>query len=105
MIISFGYLHMLRNFRAYFKEDINKIIFIYTSLQVFLIFTYNSPWIFHEFPRYSLMILPFIIFSLKEYLPSNKIVIFILIVLSATLNAFSAVGYKNYINYITNAFF
>ena len=105
MIISFGYLHMLRNFRPYFKEDINKIIFIFTSLQVFLIFTYNSPWIFHEFPRYSLMILPFIIFSLKDYLPSNKIVIFILIVLSATFNAFSAVGYKNYINYITNAFF
>lgn len=104
MIVSFGYLHMLKDIKRYFKNDIYKVVFIFTSLQVFLTFTYNSPWIFHEFPRYTLMILPFIIFSLKDYLPTNKMLIFVLIFLSATFNAFSAVGYKNYIIFLTKFF-
>jgi hypothetical protein len=104
VITSFGYLHMFKDSKHYFKTDIYKIVFIFTSLQFFLIFTYNSPWIFHEFPRYSLMILPFVIFSLKDYLPANKMLIFVLIIMSATFNAFSAVGYKNYIIFLKEFF-
>jgi hypothetical protein len=95
---------MFKDSKHYFKTDIYKIVFIFTSLQLFLIFTYNSPWIFHEFPRYSLMILPFVIFSLKDYLPANKMLIFVLIIMSATFNAFSAVGYKNYIIFLKEFF-
>ncbi len=104
IIISFGYFCMLRNSSLYFRDDIYKIVFIFSSLQIFLILTYNSPWIFHEFPRYSIMILPFIIFSLKKYLPTNKTIILTLIILSATFNAFSAVGYKNYIIFLKEFF-
>ena len=100
-----GYLIMLKRFKEYFNDDIYKVIFIFTSLQIFLIFTYNSPWVIHEFPRYSIMILPFLIFSFKDYLPKNELLIFIFIVLSATFNGFSAVGYKNYINFLANIFF
>tara|TARA_B100001059_G_C17837037_1_gene588932 strand:+ start:3856 stop:4974 length:1119 start_codon:yes stop_codon:yes gene_type:complete len=105
IIIIIGYFLMLKKSKIYFEEDIYKIVFIFTSIQIFLIFTYNSPWIFHEFPRYTIMILPFIIFSLKNYLPSNKTLILSLIVLSAIFNAFSAVGFKNYIILIKNNFF
>ena len=104
MLIIIGYFFMIKKSKIYFKEDVYKIVFIFTSIQIFLIFTYNSPWIFHEFPRYSIMILPFIIFSLKEYLPTNKTIILTLIILSATFNAFSAVGYKNYIIFLKEFF-
>jgi hypothetical protein len=50
------------------------------------------------------MILPFVIFALKDYLPANKMLIFALIIMSATFNAFSAVGYKNYIIFLKEFF-
>ena len=51
----------------------------------------------HDFTFYN--------FFIKKYLPTNKTIILALIILSATFNAFSAVGYKNYINFIVNTFF
>lgn len=59
------------------------------------LYTYNPPgWARTSFPRYALPMLPFALFFLRRYIPTNRKVVWALAVITPSLAAASAVGIR-----------
>ena len=69
---------------------------IFAVTYVSFLFTYNSPhWIRGSFPRYSIAVLPLVLWALITWLPKDRRLLWGLAVISPVLAACSAIGIKN----------
>lgn len=77
-----------KNFAVFKEVSQPEVVFVILYL-VFLV-SYNSSWAWQEFPRFVIPLLPYILLSLKEWLPNDRRLIWISGIVSAALAAFSA---------------
>ncbi len=90
-----GLLAMCRkDFRAYFHEYRAEGIFAF--LYIAFLFTYNSQaWARADIVRFAIPALPFVLLSLRDWIPRQRVVVYSLGILCAGLAAFSAIGIRN----------
>lgn len=100
----FSIFILLKNYKKNFSNDLISIISIYTLFYFLLLIHYNSYWVYIEYPRFLLPILPFSIFFIGKYLPNKKFVQLTLIIFSSIFFGISAVGVKRYIEFCLNLF-
>jgi hypothetical protein len=73
--------------------------FLFAFLYIAFLFTYNSQrWAGTEFPRFAIPVIPFLLLSLREWIPKPRAVLYSLSVISPVLAASSALGINNVIH-------
>ncbi len=80
-------------FQHYAKIHTAEACFVF--LYCLALYTYNAPgWSRSQFPRFALPMLPWALFFLKRYVPTNRKVVWALAVITPSLAAASAVGIR-----------
>ena len=83
-----------RAFREYVREHLVEGLFAF--FYIAFLFTYNSlHWARAEFPRFALPALPFVLLSLRRWIPRSQVLLYSLAVVSGVLAACSAIGIRN----------
>jgi hypothetical protein len=90
-----GAMAMLREeFRAYSREHMPEAVF--ALLYIAFLFTYNSQaWARADIVRFAIPALPFVLLSLRDWIPRQRALVYSLGILCAGLAAFSAIGIRN----------
>jgi hypothetical protein len=80
-------------FQDYAKNHTAEACFV--LLYCLALYTYDAPgWSRSNFPRFALPMLPFALFFLRRYVPTNRKVMWALAVIAPSLAAASAVGIR-----------
>lgn len=90
-----GAVAMFRNdFRTYSREHLAEAIF--ALLYIAFLFTYNSQtWARADIVRFAIPVLPFVLLSLRDWIPRQRAIVYGMGILCAGLAAFSAIGVPN----------
>jgi len=93
--ILVGLVAMCRkDFRPYFREYRAEGIF--ALLYITFLFTYNSQaWARADVVRFAIPVLPFVLLSLRDWIPRQRVIVYSLGILCAGLAACSAIGIRN----------
>ena len=109
LVLSFGWILLVlagiaamiatKPFREYAKSRPVEVIF--AAAYILAIFSYNSPyWARGTFPRFSIPIIPFVLFSLQRWIPKSRALLWGLGVVSPVLAAASALGIRNVLPFL-----
>jgi hypothetical protein len=80
-------------FQHYVKNHTAEACFV--LVYCLALYTYHAPgWSRSDFPRFAIPVLPWILFFLRRYLPTNQKVLWALAVIAPCLAAASAVGIR-----------
>jgi hypothetical protein len=83
-----------KGFRPYFREHRTECLFAF--LYIAFLFTYNSArWARVEFVRFAIPALPFVLISLRGWIPKSRALLYGLGALCSVLAACSAIGIRN----------
>jgi hypothetical protein len=95
LFVAIGALLMTRErYRQYFREHQPECLF--GLLYIALLFTYNSSrWAINEFVRFAIPALPFVLVSLRDWIPKSRIVLYGLGMLFAFIAASWIVHMRN----------
>ena len=70
-----GFVTMVRSRRFRAHAYHHPVEAVYVAMTLAFYFTYNSPFGFQAFPRYTLTILPLVYFALIPWLPRHRAVV------------------------------
>lgn len=88
-----------KQFRDYIREHPSEAWF--ALLYIAFIFSYNSStWARAEIVRFAIPAVPFVLFSLSDWIPKSRRVMYGVAVVSAALAACSAIGIKNVFHFL-----
>jgi hypothetical protein len=95
ILVSIGAAMMAqKSFRKYAGEHLAEALFAF--LYIAFLFTYSSSqWARAEFVRFAIPILPFVLVSLRKWIPKSRIALYSLASASSALAACSAIGIRN----------
>jgi hypothetical protein len=104
LVLTFGWIFLVvaaivamiwrKDFRDYARSHPVEILFAVPYL--WCLFSYNYPlWARGSFPRFSIPILPFVLFALYRWIPKDRRVLWAVGVASSLLAAASAIGVHN----------
>lgn len=103
-----GVLAMFRStgFRRFAREHAMETIF--AAIYLLFLFSYNSPrWVWAEFPRFVIPVIPFLLLALNDWLPKHRAVLWSAGAVSALLAAASAINarhaWQEFVRLIGNA--
>jgi len=72
---------------------------LFASLYTLFLISYNYPYIAGHFPRYLLPVVPILLYSLRDWIPRVRPLLWAGAVLSALLSAAARVGFENLIRF------
>jgi hypothetical protein len=91
-----GFLVILLSRQCRLAWSLRSVELIFALSYLAFLYTYNSPrWIVGSFPRYSIPVLPLILWALIDWLPKDRRVLWGLAAVSPVLAACSAIGIRN----------
>jgi hypothetical protein len=95
IFVATGALAMARKaFRQYAREHLPEALFAF--LYIAFIFSYNaSAWALADIVRFAIPALPFVLLSLRDWMPRSRVLLFSLAAVSSALAACSAIGIRN----------
>ncbi len=103
-----GILAMFRSmgFRRFAREHAMEAVF--AAIYLLFLFSYNSPrWVWAEFPRFVIPVVPFLLIALNDWLPKHRALLWSAGTVSALLAAASAINarhaWQEFVKLIGNA--
>jgi hypothetical protein len=99
LLVLVAIVAMLRTqaFRAYSREHLPEIVF--AAPYLLSLYCYNYPmWARGDFPRFAIPIIPFVLVALRQWLPTDRRLLWVLAPATAVLAASSAIGIRNVVH-------
>jgi len=95
LFVLAGFLVLVLSQRCREYWRIHQLEMIFATSYILFLCTYNSPWARGNFPRFAIPALPFVFLALREWLPKDRRLVWVLAVVSPVLAACSEIGIKN----------
>jgi hypothetical protein len=92
-LFAFGALALLRNRKSLSVGEFHAEVLFVTFYLCFLA-CYNHDWVLSAWPRFSIPVLPFLLFAADNWLPRRRITVWLMTSASALLVAAEAIGFK-----------
>jgi len=107
LVLTFGWIVLVliaivamlwtQHFRNYAREHLPEIVF--AAPYLLSLYCYNYPvWARGDFPRFAIPVIPFVLFALRQWLPKDRRLLWVLAPVMALLAASSAIGIRNIVH-------